>query len=568
MTLHQFDYIFAIGTIFAFLDAWNIGANDVANSYATSVSSRSLTMKQAMLLASCTEFVGAMAVGARVSDTIRTKIIDPSLFDDDPAVLMLGMTCAVVASSIYLTVATRLGMPVSTTHSIMGGVIGMGVAAVGAENVSWGWDGVSQVFAAWAIAPCIAGAFGAIIFSLTKYGVMERKNPVRQAFYMIPGYFFLAAGLLAMLIVWKGASKKIDLTNAGIAGVVIGVAAATALLSVVFLLPYLYRKVLHDDWELKPYHIFLGPLLLRRPAPPSKPEGFVSIQDYYRGHLTKEELDMKRAEESPSNDPEKTGTTETITTKGAESDSDIITTQHRAQAPNVETSGKGKDCPEGKWYEPPVFFYLARKAIFRGVEKDIVGMQKKRDLLSGDIEGIHAKSKHYDNNAEYMYSFLQVLTAATASFTHGANDIANAIGPYATIFLIWHKGTQESKTPVPDWILAFGGIGIIVGLWTYGYNIMRNLGNRLTLMSPSRGFAMEMGSAITVIMATRLKLPISTTQCITGGIVGVGLCTGSWRSINWRMVAWIYFGWIITLPVAGIISGCLMGIVLNAPRWS
>lgn len=110
-------------------------------------------------------------------------------------------------------------------------------------------------------------------------------------------------------------------------------------------------------------------------------------------------------------------------------------------------------------------------------------------------------------------------------------------------------------------------MSLVIGLWTYGYNIMRNLGNRITLHSPSRGFTMELGSAITVIMATKLKLPVSTTQCITGATVGVGLCNGTWRTINWRMVAWIYMGWIITLPVTGIISGCLVGIIINAPRW-
>ena len=114
---------------------------------------------------------------------------------------------------------------------------------------------------------------------------------------------------------------------------------------------------------------------------------------------------------------------------------------------------------------------------------------------------------------------------------------------------------------------AFGGVAIVIGLWTYGYNIMKNLGNRVTLMSPSRGFSMELGSAITIIVATQLKLPISTTQCITGATVGVGLCNGDWRSINWRMVAWIYLGWIVTLPSAGLISGLLMGAIINAPRF-
>jgi hypothetical protein len=113
--LHQYDYIFAIGMLFAFLDAWNIGANDVANSFATSVSSRSLTMKQAMLIATVMEFAGAVLVGSRVADTIRSKIISVSAFEQQPAILMLGMMCALIGSSTWLTVATKIGLPVSTT---------------------------------------------------------------------------------------------------------------------------------------------------------------------------------------------------------------------------------------------------------------------------------------------------------------------------------------------------------------------------------------------------------------------------------------------------------------------
>lgn len=135
--LGQYDYLFAVGTIFAFLDAWNIGANDVANSWASSVSSRSITYLQAMCGASVMEFSGALGVGGRVADTIRTKIVDVEAFDESPALLMLGMVCAVIASSVYLTIATRFGFPVSTTHSILGGVLGMGVGALGGSGITW-----------------------------------------------------------------------------------------------------------------------------------------------------------------------------------------------------------------------------------------------------------------------------------------------------------------------------------------------------------------------------------------------------------------------------------------------
>ncbi|CAM1501214.1 Fc.00g103760.m01.CDS01 [Cosmosporella sp. VM-42] len=571
MPLHQFDYIMAIGTIFAFLDAWNIGANDVANSWATSVSSRSLSYLQAMSLGSVLEFAGSVGVGARVSDTIRTKVVDIDRFEDNPALLMLGMMCAVVASSIYLTICTRIGLPVSTTHSIMGGVIGMGIALVGADGIHWAeFDkgisgGVVSVFLAWVIAPGLAGAFASIIFLITKYGVMLRSNPVWKGLLLVPVYFGITASLLTMLVVWKGGSIKITFTDAETAGLIVGVGAAWALIISIFLVPWMYRLVVKDDWQLRWYHIPMGPLLLRRPAPPPQPEGAEGgITDFYEGHLTREELDtLRRAGRNGSDEFERVQ--DNTEGKKVPQDSQDVSSETPERKPKKSLIGPK---PDGPWYSGDMLFWRFKWIFLQGVDQDIIHLQQTRGILSGDLEEIHANVPHYDNRAEYLYTFLQVMTACTASFTHGANDVANAIGPYATIFQIWNSGALSgSKSDVPIWILCFGGAAIVIGIWTYGYNIMRNLGNRLTLHSPSRGFSMELGSAVTVILATRLKLPISTTQCITGATVGVGLCSGTWRSINWRMVAWIYMGWIITLPVAGIISGCICGIIINAPRW-
>ncbi|KAJ0146510.1 Phosphate-repressible phosphate permease pho-4, partial [Colletotrichum tanaceti] len=520
MTLHQYDYIFAIGTIFAFLDAWNIGANDVANSWATSVSSRSITYIQAMSLGSILEFAGSVGVGARVADTIRTKIVDIDLFENDPALLMLGMCCAVTASAIYLTICTKIGLPVSTTHSIMGGVIGMGVALIGAENIHWVSpsgdisSGVVSVFLAWIIAPGIAGSFAAIIFTITKYGVMLRKNPVMKGLALVPVYFGITASLLTMLIVWKGGSIKVTFNDAETAGMIVGVGAAWALLITIFFVPWLYRMVVKDDWQLRWYHVFLGPLLLRRPEPPMQPEGLTGgIRDFYSGHMTKEELEAARGGvvsptrsndvESGSADGEKTVIRDTA-------DAATVTPRRNEYAHKPIVGPR----PEGVWYSGAVLFWMVKKVFLSGVDQDIINMQKKESVLTGDLEEMHAHVQHYDNKAEYLYSFMQVMTACTASFTHGANDVANAIGPYATIFQIWNTGVLAgSKSDVPVWILCFGGAGIALGIWTYGYNIMRNLGNRLTLHSPARGFSMELGAACTIILATRLsKFPAQSAE--------------------------------------------------------
>jgi sodium-dependent phosphate transporter len=591
MPLHQYDYLLAVGTIFAFLDAWNIGANDVANSWASSVSSRSISYGQAMIGASLMEFSGALGVGGRVADTIRTKVVDVNAFEDKPALLMLGMVCAIIASSCYLTAATRFGMPVSTTHSILGGVLGMGIGALGNSGITWvGYNkdgsvdirgGVVQVFLAWVIAPVLSGIFGAAIFLITKYGILLRSSPALKGLMLVPFYFWLTASLIVMLLLWKGGDYEVKLTETQIPGVIVAVGAGWGLLATVFLVPWLYRIVIKEDWQLKWWHILQGPWLLRRGAVPPPPENFTGVvRNFYEGHLTREELDARRARYNANAPDDVEGQQEKTVT------SSEISTREEGEQP---TGPKHKSLigpkPDAAWHSGAGSWWWFKWVLLRGIDQDVVSAQSEKSIIAGDVEDIHARDRHFDNKAEFLYTFLQVMTAAAASFTHGANDVANAVGPYATIFQIWNSGVIPKKTNVDLWILAFGGVGIVIGLWTYGYHIMRSLGNRVTLMSPSRGFSMELGSVITVIMATRLsklqcfskqkflltpnspELPVSTTQCITGAIVGVGLCNGDWRAINWRMVAWIYFGWIITVPTAGLISGILMGFITFAPHW-
>ncbi|KAK0651085.1 putative phosphate-repressible Na+/phosphate cotransporter Pho89 [Cercophora newfieldiana] len=573
--LHQYDYLFAIGTIFAFFDAYFLGANDVANSWATSVSARSLTYVQAMCIAAVMELAGCIGVGGHVASTIKNNIVDVDAFAGTPSLLMLGMVCTVVASSVWLGFATKIGFPVSTTHTVIGGIVGFGIAAIGADGVKWipegkGVDaingGVVSVFASWLIAPCLAGVFASILFTTTKYLVLLRKDPVKRAFFLIPFYFGMTASLIATLLLTKGGSIKSTLSEGGNAGVIVGVGVAVALIIAVFWLPWLWRVMIHQDWELTYMHIPLGPLLLRRGEVPPRPEGTESgIRDYYADHLTLEELQAKRAAPGTATanaDPE-------ITMVSQEKTTDVE--EVKAVAPKSSPAYKSLIGPKpaGSNFSPRGLFWWLKFALLQGVDHDIVQLQKnKQDRLAGDLELAHAGAAHYDNNVEHMYRYLQMMTAAAASFTHGANDAANAVGPYSTVYAIWNSGELSgAKTEVPMWILGFLGASMVIGLWTYGHKIMVNLGNRITLISPTRGFSCELGSTITIIVATRFGLPISTTQCITGATVGVGLCNGDWRTINWRMVAWIYFGWIVTVPCAGLISGCLMGIIINAPRW-
>lgn len=352
-----------------------------------------------------------------------------------------------------------------------------------------------------------------------------------------------------------------------IVGTIFGVAFGVMAITIIFFLPYVYRKLVKDDWSLKWYHIFMGPLLLRRPVPETNETSHTQIvQDYYRGHATREDLEAANAKTSTSN-PE-AGNSELEGVSSASRDSDEMVAANKTAETNSKSLDEVEKIDAGPWYTPKNLLKIVIDAFMHGVRVDVIAEQSRESKLSGDLVGMHARAAHFDNKTEHLYSFLQVLTAATSSFAHGANDVANATGPLATVFLVWSTNDIRKKPEVPLWILAYGGAAIVIGLWTYGYNIMRNLGNRLTLHSPSRGFSMELGSAVTVVLATRLSLPVSTTQCIVGATMGVAFCNGDLKALNWRMVGWCYGGWIFTLPITSIISGCLMGIIINAPRWN
>jgi len=194
--------------------------------------------------------------------------------------------------------------------------------------------------------------------------------------------------------------------------------------------------------------------------------------------------------------------------------------------------------------------------------------------ISGTPEGdrmerVYAHAKKYSNEVEHTYSFVQVLTACTASFAHGANDIGNSVGPWAVIYSAWSTGdAAAAKLPVPIWQLAVLSATISIGLITYGYNIMKVMGNKITYHSPSRGCSMEMGAALTVLVFSQYSLPVSTSMCITGATVGVGLCNGTLKAVNFHRVGLLALAWIMTIPIAGTLAGVLMGLFLNAPHFS
>jgi solute carrier family 20 (sodium-dependent phosphate transporter) len=447
-------------------------------------------MMQAMAIATVCEFGGAVLAGARVSGTIKNGIIDTDAFESNPSVLMLAMLCALVGSSLWLTLSTKIGLPVSTTHSIIGGIIGVAFATIGADGVDWTWEGVSQVFAAWGIAPCIAGGFGAVIFLITKYCVLERKKPLIYGFWIIPLYVGVTSAVLTMSIVWKGAAS-LDLDDWGVGptvGTIFGTAAGCILIYALFFLPFFYRRLVMDDWTLKNWEIIKGPLLWKRGPVPEMPEGAEQyvVQDYYRGHVTANgdhnqalHHDSTTVHPNPE-DVEKNGNV------AASSDSDVSRTPVASTPKLSEEEAFYAETHQRSWKTAAGAFDRARYFFFRGVRRDIVAEQAggpdgakpkgfAATILAKDLTKYHKHVPAYDNKTEHLYSFLQVMTAAVASFGHGANDVSNGVGPLAAIYQIWRTNEASSKSEVPIWILAYGGAAISIGLWTYGYNLIVGL---------------------------------------------------------------------------------------------
>ncbi|KAL1306329.1 hypothetical protein AAFC00_005048 [Neodothiora populina] len=593
MALDQYTYVFVIGTFFALLDAFNNGANDVANAWATSVSSRSISYRQAMIFGTIFEMLGAITVGARTASTIKNGIIPNSAFQDNAGVQMLAFTCALAAASIWVMWCTKHSAHVSSTYSLISAVAGVGVATVGASQVQWGWNGgkgLGAIFAGLGMAPAISAGFGATIFMLIKLVVHVRKNPVKWAVYTSPFFFLIAATICTLSVVYKG-SPRLGLGQKPawyVASVTMGTGAGVAVMAALFFVPYVHAKVLKKDYTVKWWMFLQGPLLFSR-VPPADAE-VAKVPDYAVVQDDESELSSPRSNSSASIErgPEYEKNPATTTTIAPQKTYKEIMAEgeDKLRRKLLQKSGplgwamrtlEKNQLGAGQIYELHNIKIMAKRipativcGALYGLHYDIHAAQSG---IAGTPEGkrmqrVYAHATKYPNEVEHTYSFVQVLTACTASFAHGANDIGNSVGPWAVIYSAWSTGNAAaSKAPVPLWQIAVLSATISLGLITYGYNIMKVMGNKITYHSPSRGCSMEMGAAITVLVFSQFSLPVSTSMCITGATVGVGLCNGTLKAVNFQRVGLLLLAWIATIPIAGTLAGVLMGLFLNAPHF-
>ena len=390
------DILFWLAIFSGLFMAWAVGANDVANAMGTSVGSKVITIKQAILIAAIFEGLGALLASSGVTSTIRQDIVDVAYFQDNPIILAKGMIAALLASATWLMLATQKGWPVSTTHSIVGAVLGFGLVSQGVQYIQW--EKISAIAISWLTTPIISAVIGSVIFKIVQKSVLMKPDPYKRA-----KMFFVFA---MTSIVW------------GIA----------------------------------------------------------------RVGLTAYQLDV--------------------------------------------------------WLIPvtTVCIAIAIVSIF---------------YLSSTTESVLLTSyRQRCQGAEKVFGVLALASACAMAFAHGANDVANAIGPLASVIEILEYGILKTNSSFPFWITGLGAMGVVLGLAMFGYKIIASVGTKITTLSPSRSFCAQLATAAVVLSASWLGYPVSTTHVLVGAVLGVGLARG-FAAVNLSVVRGIFMSWAVTIP-AGV----------------
>jgi len=403
---HGSTYIL-MACFFGFLMAWGVGANDVANAMGTSVGSKAITIRQALAIATIFEFAGAFLAGGEVTDTIRQGIVDPALLVQTPELFVYGMLSSLLAAGVWLLIATCFGWPVSTTHTIVGAIVGFGCVNIGFQAVKW--VEILYIVSSWIISPIMGGLISYALFMSVHAFILNKDNPSYHAKRLVPVYIFIASFIISMVTLTQG---------------------------------------------LK----YVGPQF--------------------------------------------------------------------------------------------TFFHSILMSIGISALFTLMGIFALRKLkLPPEAD----KTFHF-TNVERIFSVLMVFTACTMAFAHGSNDVANAIGPLAAIAdVVTHNGVMNMRGTIPSWILFMGAIGIVTGLISYGHKVIATVGQGITELTPTRGFAATFAAACTVVIASGTGLPVSTTHTLVGAVLGVGLARGI-GALNLNVISTIFMSWIITLPAGAILS--------------
>ncbi len=481
-TNHNFTILFILATLFGVFMAFNIGGNDVANSFGTSVGAGTLTIKQALIVAAIFEVSGAVIAGGEVTKTIRKGIVDLSTINVEPMQFVYIMMAALLAAAIWLLIATKRGWPVSTTHSIIGGIVGSSITLgflIGGAETGFSlvkWDKIGTIAISWVLSPVLGGLVAYALFSQIKKYVL-RYNEETQL-------------------------ELIRIQEA---------------------------KKAHKEEHKKAF------------------ERLADIQQIsYTTKMARDAYTVKEGDFNP----------------------DDLESDYYKELHSIEQKKNDLNATQALETYVPLFaaiggMLITGMLLFKGLKNMdlglttlnnylIIGMIGATIWLATAIFAKTLKGKDLEKSTFLMFSWMQVFTASGFAFSHGSNDIANAIGPFAAVLDILRTGEIGSSAAVPTIAMLTFGVSLIVGLWFIGKEVIQTVGHNLTKMHPASGFAAELAAAGVVMLASVMGLPVSSTHILIGAVLGVGMVN---RSTNWSLMKPIALAWVITLPAAAILSG-------------
>ncbi|GJQ84899.1 hypothetical protein Trydic_g512 [Trypoxylus dichotomus] len=536
-------WIVIVSFIIAFILAFGIGANDVANSFGTSVGSKVLTILQACILATIFEIAGSILIGYKVSDTMRKGILDNNLYIGSEKELMLGFLSALTSSAIWLLVATFFKLPISGTHSIVGSTIGFSLVARGTKGLYW--KTLLTIVGSWFVSPVLSGLASLLIYWIIRETILKRADPVRAGLISLPIFYGFTIIVNVFSIVHDGPELLsmhnipfwLVCTITGVIGLV------TVIVVQVFVVPW-QRKKLMEIGPRDNVDFNIGE------SSETTPEGSPKNRSNRNSQLSERQLAViSENNEMHAMEGNKNNATKYVFVHGFD--------KKNGYAPALETAGNLKVAESTMTVNinPPL---PPNSSAVPLITNNSMGkMQGDDQACAIEING-NADAEEENPKISKLFSFLQILTAIFGSFAHGGNDVSNAIGPLIAIWLIYIDGTVQEKSQSPIYLLLYGGAGISLGLWLWGRRVIQTIGEDLTKITPSTGFTIEIGAAFTVLIASKIGLPISTTHCKVGSVVFVGYFTSSRKGVDWKLFRNIIYAWVVTVPVAALLSaGCM-----------
>ena len=515
--------------LIAFAMAWAIGAQDVSNALGTSVGSKAITVQQAIYIAGVFEFAGSLA-GGEVAGMISGGILSVKNFMDlgDDGVVLYAqvMFSTMFGAFLWLAFATYFSLPVSTTHSLVGALIGVGFLALGPQSINY--SSLTAIITSWVTSPLLGGAFAYIIFSTLHTSILIQPNPRKAALENVPYFIGGTFGTLIAFIVRVG-PKSIRLS----------VEASL----MIFIFTAISLSVIIKTVGLKKFSLFFHRISLTFQGLGGAVVEVTS--DKYGNDSSSSSSSNNNNNNNSSNnkDSEKSTLLEGGKLKNSNSSNNINEQQQKARTRLNSTAMKenGESTKN----------FLKNAGSGDEAEDEVQLLDSRED--GGGKSDLAL--------AEAMFINLMVITACVVSFAHGSNDVSNAIGPFTAIQEIWFTGQISTNSKPPVWILVGGGVGIVFGLGTYGHKVMATVGENIAKLTYTRGFTAQISTALTVLMATQLGLSVSTTHCLIGAITGVALVEGS-DKINKATIKKIIMSWLVTLPASaffGIIIFWIFG---------